>query len=169
MLKLSSQWTIFSDHNCDHPLHVIFAPIILYSNFPTNYGRMSKHQRHTRIYHMRQQERNRKNKRLTPQSQFVPWDKDDIIEGHKHTILHLPHLIINREFEWHTSKFDPLVVYNLLHQDEFLTTNSKRYKPIVDHNIKSSFVAANKLIWDNAAISKKSVFLTKQSHASDYR
>ena len=69
-------------------------------------------------------------------------------------------MMINREFEWHTSKFDPLVVYNLRHQDEFLTTNSKRYKPTVDHNIKSSFVAANKLIWNNAAISKKSVFLT---------
>ena len=81
---------------------------------------------------MRQREHNCNNKRLTPQSQFVPWDKDDIIEGHKHTILHLPHLMINREFEWHTSKFDPLVVYNLLQQDEFLTTNSKIYKPIVD-------------------------------------
>ena len=52
------------------------------------------------------------------------------------------------------------MVYNLLQKDEFLTTNSNRYKPIVDQNIKSSFVAANKLIWDNAAISKKSVFLT---------
>ena len=31
----------------------------------------------------------------------------------------------------------------------------------MDQNIKSGFVAANKLIWDNAAISKKSVFLTK--------
>ena len=95
-LKLSSQWTMFRDHYRNHPLHVRFAPNVLYSNFLTNYGRMSKPRRHIRIYHMRQRERNCNNKRLTPQSQFVPWDKDDIIKGHKHTILHLPHLMINR-------------------------------------------------------------------------
>ena len=160
-LNLSSQWTIFDDHYCDCLLHVHPTPIVTYFNYLINYGRNPRNQRHTRIYHIHQRELNQKIKCLTPQSQFVPWYKDDIIEWHKHTILHLPHLMINRGFYMHTSKFDPLVVYNLLQQDDFLTTNSRRYKPIVNHNVKSSIVAANKLIWDNAAISKKSVFLTR--------
>ena len=90
------QWTFFGNHYHDRPIYVPPLPIFKHSNYLFNYERRRRHQRYSRNYHVRQQEQRRTIKRLIPQSQFESWDKDHIIEGQKHTMLHLPHLMINK-------------------------------------------------------------------------
>ena len=104
------QWTIFGNHYRDRLMYVSPLPIIKHSNYLFNYERRRRHQRYSRNYHIRQQEKRWATKCLFLQSQFESWDKDNIIKGQKHTMLHLPHLMINKEFDWHTSKFDPPVI-----------------------------------------------------------
>ena len=69
--------------------------------------------------------------------------------------------MISKTFDNDTPKLNPLKVYRILHQQDLITTKSAQYKPIVNHNIQSTFVAAGNLRWNNSAISKTSTFLTE--------
>ena len=83
------RWSIYGEHYCNRPLHVPPAPIILYPAHPINRDRKVRRiesLRRSRNYHAHRRIQNRKSKHLTSQSQFIPWDKDDIIKGKLHTV-----------------------------------------------------------------------------------
>ena len=69
--------------------------------------------------------------------------------------------MINKTFDEDIKRLDPLKVYYILEQHDLLNTKSEKYKPIVNNNIQSTFVAAGNICWNNSAVSKKSIFLTE--------
>ena len=98
-----------------------------------------------RNYNLRKRHQSRSATTLIPQTQFQPWDKDDIISGNIHHIVHIPHLMISKTFNADVNVLDPLKVYHILQNHDLISTKSARYKDIVDKNIQSIFVAAGNL------------------------
>ena len=141
----------------------LYVPPNLIINYYSHHGRWSRKQYLNKQssslckmhnYNLQKRCLNQSKKKILPQAQYLPWDKDDVISGNIHQIVHIPNLMISKTLDDDTSKLDPLKVYKVLHKHDLLTTKSARYKPIVNHNIWSFFVAAGNLCWNKSAISK---------------
>ena len=106
---------LFSPYKQNQPLHVKQS-----SNTIINYyvgchptPRQTQKTHFNNSYNICKQLLTKKQKILTPQLQFIPWDTDDVILSQYHTIIHLLNLTICKDFHKQTERMNPLLVYHL--------------------------------------------------------
>ena len=114
---------IFGDHYRDRPLCTPPPQCIIHNNVSQHITPRQPQHKCLNSYGLLCKTTD--TKPLLLQTQHNPWDRDDFIQSQIHQILHVPSLMIKRDFEWETSRLDPLLVYRLLRNDDLISTGNK--------------------------------------------